>query len=60
MARLPRLALPGEPHLVLLRGLAQRDIAIDDADRQQLLAALREASMQHGRPTKCRADHAGD
>ncbi len=48
MARLPRLALPGEPHLVLLRGLAQRAIAIDDADRQQLLAALREASMQHG------------
>ena len=48
MARLPRLTLTGEPHLVLLRGLAQRAIVVDDEDRRLALAALREASMQHG------------
>jgi putative transposase len=47
MARLPRLALPGELHLVLLRGLAQRDVVVDDEDRRLLLAALHEASRQH-------------
>ena len=48
MARLPRLALVGEPHLVWLRGMTHRAIVTDDGDRRQLLAALHEASMQHG------------
>lgn len=48
MARLPRLTLTGEPHLVLLRGLAQRVIVSDDEDRRLALAALSEAASQHG------------
>ena len=48
MARLPRLTLTGEPHLVQLRGLAQRAIVVDDEDRRLALAALREACLQHG------------
>lgn len=48
MARLPRLTLAGEPHLVLLRGMAHRAIVVDDEDGRLALAALREASRQHG------------
>ncbi len=44
MARLPRLAVAGQPHLVLLRGLNHQPIALDDIDRRQCLAALAEAA----------------
>lgn len=48
MARLPRLALAGQPHLVLMQGHSAQPVFADDADRQQFLAALREAALQHG------------
>ena len=47
MARLPRLALAGLPHLLLLRGIAGRPIAFDDDDRRSCLARLREAATSH-------------
>lgn len=37
MARLPRLAVPGHPHHILLRGNAGQPIVRDDADRSLLL-----------------------
>jgi putative transposase len=45
MARLPRLAVAGQPHLVLLRGLDHQPIVIDDEDRRRCLASLREAAV---------------
>lgn len=47
MARLPRLALAGEAHLVVLRGHGSGPVFEDDADRHAFLAALREAAAQH-------------
>lgn len=47
MARLPRLALAGEAHLVVLRGHGGHPVFEDDADRRAFLAALREAAAQH-------------
>ena len=44
MARLPRLALSGLPHLLLLRGLNHQPLAVDDQDRADCLEALRIAS----------------
>ena len=47
MARLPRLALAGLPHLVALYGHSAQPVFVDDDDRRQFLAALREsASLQ--------------
>jgi putative transposase len=43
MARLPRLVLPGEPHLVVQRALPQRPAFADDTDRRAYAEALREA-----------------
>jgi putative transposase len=48
MARLPRLVLPGLPHLVLQRALAGRTAFADNADRQAMLTALREALPAEG------------
>ncbi len=45
MARLPRLSVAGQPHLVLLRGLDHQSVVIDDQDRRQCLAALFEAAL---------------
>lgn len=45
MARLPRLALAGLPHLVLLRGIDGRPVATDDDDRRRCLASLHEAAV---------------
>ena len=42
MARLPRLVLPGELHLVLHRGQSGDGVFRDDADRSGYLAALRD------------------
>ena len=42
MARMPRLAVAGQPHLVVQRGGGVRPIFVDDADRRAYLAALAE------------------
>ena len=44
MARLPRLALDGQPHHLIQRGLNRQAIVADDIDRQRLLAELRESA----------------
>lgn len=44
MARLPRLALAGLPHYVVQSAVHGQAMALDDADRQALLAALHEAT----------------
>lgn len=46
MARLSRLAVAGQPHLVVLRGLPDRPLCLDDEDRRRYLAALRDAASQ--------------
>ena len=48
MARLPRLALAGQAHLVALLGHSGQPVFIDDDDRQTFLAALRESALQQG------------
>ena len=48
MARLPRLVLPGQPHLVLQRGRDARPVFIDDADRLHYLEALQAALRDSG------------
>jgi putative transposase len=42
MARLPRLVLPGQPHLVVQRALAGRPAFVDAQDRRAYADALRE------------------
>ncbi len=44
MARLPRLAVPGQAHLVVQRGHGARAVFTDDEDRRAYLAALRESA----------------
>lgn len=46
MARLPRLCVAGQIHLVLLRGLDHQAIVVDDEDRRRCLECLREAAAQ--------------
>ena len=46
MARLPRLALAGHAHLVTLYGHSAQPVFVDDDDRRQFLAALRESALQ--------------
>ena len=45
MARMPRLAVAGQPHLVLQRGGGARPVFIDDTDRRAYLAALAELAQ---------------
>ena len=45
MARMPRLALAGLPHLVALYGHSAQPVFVDDEDRRQFLAALRESAL---------------
>ncbi len=47
MARLPRLALAGQPHHLVQRGLNRQPIVVDDVDRQRFLAELRESAALH-------------
>jgi putative transposase len=47
MARLPRLAVAGHPHLVLQRGHNDQAVFLDDEDRRAYLDALREAARTH-------------
>lgn len=48
MARLPRLALAGQLHLVVQGGRAGRPIFIDDEDSRHYMTALLEASRECG------------
>lgn len=48
MARLPRLGIAGWPHLVVQCVHDGQQLARDDQDREAVLAALKEASRQHG------------
>lgn len=48
MARLPRLAVPGQSHLVLQRGHNGERVFADEADRRAYLAALADVAAQHG------------
>ena len=48
MARLPRLCLPGLPHLMRQRGHSDAAVFLDDTDRQTYHAALREAAATLG------------
>jgi len=47
MARLPRLAIAGQPHHLIQRGLNRQPIVSDDQDRRQLLDDLRECAALH-------------
>jgi putative transposase len=47
MARLPRLAIAGQAHHLIQRGLNRQAIVLDDIDRQQLLGDLRECAALH-------------
>jgi putative transposase len=48
MARLPRLAVPGEAHYVLQQGHNRQPVFIDDEDRHAFVNVLREAAREHG------------
>lgn len=47
MARLPRLCIPGLPHLVLQRGHGRGHVFEDDADRALFRELLRDACQRH-------------
>ena len=47
MARQPRLVLPGQAHHIIQRGNNRQPIVVDDRDREQFLAMLREAALTH-------------
>jgi putative transposase len=48
MARLPRLAVPGQAHHIVQRGNNGQPIFIEDQDRSTYLSMLSEAAVQHG------------
>ena len=48
MARLPRLAVAGELHHVLLRGHNGQAVFADDADRAAFVELLREPAARQG------------
>jgi putative transposase len=48
VARLPRLAMAGELHLLLLRGHNGQPVFADDADRAAFCELLRDAAVRHG------------
>jgi putative transposase len=47
VARLPRLVVPGQAHHLVQRGHNAQPVFIDDEDRRQYLAALRDALRAH-------------
>jgi putative transposase len=47
MARLPRLCIPGQPHLVLMRGVGGQAVFVDDEDRASFLVHLGQVAMAH-------------
>lgn len=48
MARLPRLCIPGWPHLLLQRGHNRQAVFLDDADRKLFRDLLLEGAIRHG------------
>ncbi len=48
MARLPRLCIPGWPHLLVQLGHNHQPVFRDDVDRKFFLALLHAATTQHG------------
>jgi putative transposase len=48
MARLPRLALAGQPHHVVLQGHSRDAVFLDDQDRTAFLTMLGEAARSQG------------
>lgn len=48
MARLPRVVLPGHPHVVIHRGHSGQAVLLDDADRALYLASLSESTAIAG------------
>jgi putative transposase len=46
MARLPRLAWPGQPHCLLQQSVHGQPLTLDDHDRDHLLSTLGEAAAQ--------------
>jgi putative transposase len=47
MARLPRLCVPGRPHLLLQRGHNRQEVFVDDTDRVRFRDLLQEAAARH-------------
>lgn len=47
MARLPRFVLVRQPHYIVQQGHNGQPIVADDADRQALMALLRDAAVTH-------------
>lgn len=47
MARLPRLVVPGQAHHLVQRAHNAQPVFVDDEDRRQYLAALRDALRAH-------------
>ncbi|TXG85483.1 MAG: transposase [Thermomicrobiales bacterium] len=48
MARLPRLVVPGLPHLVIQRGHDRQSVFSDDADRRRYLEVLLDVMRDNG------------
>ena len=48
MARLPRIVLPGHPHVVIHRGHSSQAVFLDAADRALYLASLHESARTTG------------
>lgn len=48
MARLPRIVLPGHPHVVIHRGHSGQAVLLDDADRALYLTGLSESTTSTG------------
>jgi putative transposase len=48
MARLPRLCVPGWPHLLIQLAHGHQTVFMDDVDRRLFLDLLREAAITHG------------
>jgi putative transposase len=48
VARLPRLVVPGQAHLIIHRGHSGAAVFADDTDRAAYLAALRETAAAEG------------
>ncbi len=48
MARLPRLVIPGCPHLVIQRTVDRRAVVVDEVDQIRLLEVLRMGTVSEG------------
>jgi len=48
MARLRRIVLPGQAHVIIHRGHNVQDVFIDDRDRTSYLSALHDAAVEAG------------